>query len=225
MATAELTAEKKPSGLDQEQRLILHSIGWDDYQAISKALTGRHVRLAYDRGTLEFMTISPTHGRYNWLIGRLIATLTEELGMPILGFSDMTCDRPDLERGMEPDQCFYLTNEARMRGKQTVDLAVDPPPDLGIEIDITRSSRRRLRVYAALGIPEAWLFDGDKIQVYRLNTEGQYVESERSLYFPLQAIEQLTAFLRRGSQTDENTLIRSFREWVREQIAQGWADR
>ena len=129
-----------------EQRFVLRSVDWESYRKISDALRGRHLHLTYDRGTLEFMTISPCHGNCSRLLGRLIVTLTEELGLPILAFGDMTCDREDLERGVEPYECFFLENEPAVRGRDAIDFRTDPPPDLVAEIDISRSSRRRLGV-------------------------------------------------------------------------------
>jgi Uma2 family endonuclease len=224
MATAELTDEREPSTvqLDHDQRILLHGIEWEQYQAISKALNGHHLRLSYDGESLELMTKSFPHGRFSRLIGRMIGVLTEELKLPLTGCGDMTLDREDLERGIESDEGFYITNEPLVRGKENIDLSVDPPPDLGIEIDISRSSQRRLRIYEAIKVPEVWLFDREKIRVYRLDAEGKYAEAERSQYFPLRRMDELTAFLLRANEMEENSLIRSFREWVREQIAEGW---
>ncbi len=198
---------------------MLRAVDWETYRAISTALKGRHLRLTYDRGTLEFMTISPRHGNFSWLLGRLIVTLTEELGLPIRGFSDMTCDREDLERGAEPDECFYLENEPKIRDKDEIDLQSDPPPDLVVEIDISRSSLRRLGIYEALRVPEVWRYDGEILQVRRLNAQGEYQVVEQSGHFPRIPIGELAGFLARRNQTDENSLVREFRAWVRQQMA------
>jgi len=227
MATAELATEEKslPVEANHDQRFVLHCIEWDQYQAISKALTGHHVRLSYDGESLELMTISHRHGNFSRLLSRLISVLTEELGLPLRSCGDMTLDREDLERGIESDEGFYITNEPLIREKDEIDLSIDPPPDLGIEIDLSRSSRRRLRIYEAIRVPEVWLFDGEKIRVYQLSPQGGYVEVDRSQYFPFLRMEDLIAILARRTQMDENSLIRSFREWVRDQIAKGWASK
>lgn len=217
MATASLLPQQSASVPDG-QRFLLRGADWATYRKISDALTRSHVRLTYDRGKLEFMTISSTHGNYSWLIGRLIATVTEELELPVKGFSDMTCDREDLERGLEPDDCFYLANEPLVRNKDSIDLAIDPPPDLAVEVDITRNSRTRLSIYAALRVPEVWRFDGEQLVIHQLQAHGQYIEVERSRYFPFLSGADVVRFLRQRTQMDENNLVRSFREWVREQI-------
>jgi Uma2 family endonuclease len=202
-----------------EQRFVLRSVDWDAYRKVSDALKGRHLHLTYDRGTLELMTISPLHGNCSRLLGRLIVTLTEELGLPVRAFGDMACDREDLERGVEPDECFYLENEPRVRDKDAIDLRTDPPPDLVAEIDISRSSRRRLGVYGALGVPEVWRYDGEVLQVLRRDAQGEYQVVQQSLHFPRVPVQELAQFLARRNQTDDNSLVREFHAWVRQQLA------
>ena len=127
----------------------------------------------------------------------------------------MTCEREDVAQGIEPDECFYITREPQIRDKDEVDLAVDPPPDLGIEVDVTRSSLNRLSIYAALKVPEVWRFDGEKLQVHRLDPSGEYELVDRSQFFPAIPIGEICTFLERRKSEDENSLARSFRDWVR----------
>lgn len=200
------------------QRLVLRGIAWDDYQTIAHTLEGRHVRLSFDRGTLEFMTISPLHGHLSRLLAQLIFVLTEELGLPRKSFGDMTCDREDLERGIEPDECFYLTHEPEVRNKEHLDLTTDPPPDLAIEIDVTHSPRNRLSIYAALGVKEVWRFQNETLTAQQLNDDGGSEEIQTSHHFPNLQISHITAFLNRRNQLDENSLIREFRQWVQQNL-------
>jgi Uma2 family endonuclease len=204
--------------LPREQRFVLRCVDWQTYRTISEALNGRHLRFTYDQGTLEFGSVSSRRASCSHLLGRLIIVLTEELGIPVRGFGDMTCDREDLECGVEPDESFYIGNEPRVRDKEDIDLTTDPPPDLLVEIDISRSSRRRLGIYAALGGPEVWRSDGETLEVYRLH-EGRYAVSDSSQHFPQIPVRELAGFLRRRPQVDENSLVKSFREWVRQQIS------
>lgn len=199
---------------DVEQRFVIGAINWSSYQDIARALTGRHVRLTYDRGSLEFMTISGKHGKLSRLIGQLIAALADELGIPRGQYGDMTCDNESAMRGLEPDECFYLTNEPIVRGKDDIDLTVDPPPDLAVEVDLSPSRRDRLSVYPALGIPEVWRYDGAMLTVHQLDVSGAYVEATTSLYFPTISIAGVAEFIDRRTQLDEASLLRSFREWV-----------
>lgn len=199
-----------------EQRFALNSIDWQSYRAISNALTGRHLRITYDRGRLELMTISRLHGTFCFLFAQIIAILTDEFSLPCGGCRDMTCDRESLERGIEPDECFYIENEAKVRGKDNLDMSVDPPPDLAVEIDISRDSRRRLSIYAALGVPEVWRFDGTSLTVYVRQTDGEYEAVAVSPHFPSVPPTEIEAILKRRQEMDDNALMRLFRARVRE---------
>jgi Uma2 family endonuclease len=220
-AVAPATSEPRPAleMTEREQRFSLGAISWATYQEIARALNGRHVRLTYDCGRLEFMTISPRHGRLSRLLAQLVAALADEMGVPRVQFGDMTCDNEDALRGLEPDECFYLENEPLVRDREEIDLTVDPPPDLAIEIELSPSTKDRLAIYAALKVPEVWRFDGHRLTVHQLTDDGQYMESSESRYFPKISISELVGFIERRTQMDENSLLNSFREWVRKVLA------
>jgi Uma2 family endonuclease len=205
-----------------EQQFVLYDVGWSRYTRLLKDLDDRHVRLTYDQGTLELMTLSHKHEVCNHLLGRFFETLTEELNVVIKGGGSTTFRRRDRRRGLEPDLCYWIANEPRVRGKDVIDLRRDPPPDLAIEIEITRSALDRMGIYAALGVPEVWRFDGRVLQAFRLGPEGKYVACERSPMFPFLPLDKIGAFVQRREEVDETTLVRSFRAWVREQVAQSW---
>ena len=116
-------------------------------------------------------------------------------------------------KGIEPDQCFYIQNEAAVRGKKRIDLTVDPPPDLALEIDVT--SRTRTDTYAALGVPELWRREGQTIHIYQLQS-GQYVEVQESPTFPDWSLQDQISRCVTKSQTEgQNKAMRAFREWIR----------
>src|SRR5438067_1421340 len=132
------------------QSVLLHGIDWPTYRRLLRVFDGRPgIRLTYDRGALEIRTTSPLHEHYRRLLGRMIEALTEELNIPLAGYGSMTFRRPR-KRGLEPDQCYWIAEEARMRGRDSIDLRVDPPPELIVEIDITSSSLNRMGIYATL---------------------------------------------------------------------------
>ena len=204
-----------------EQRFVLRGVDWSGFRTLAEALGERRVRLAYDGESLELMTVSRIHEKWSRLFGRLIVALTEELGLPIDSAGSPTLDREDVRRGLEPDECFYLQNEPLVRAKDDIDLAVDPPPDLAIEIDISQSSLNRLQIYQALAIPEVWRFDGQVLEIHRRGPDGRYALAECSGHFPFLPLSELVAFLQQHRQMDENSLIRSFRVWIRELVADG----
>ena len=137
----------------------------------------------------------------------------------VVRLRDMTCKREDIEKGFEPDNCFYVQNEPRMRQKLEIDLTVDPPPDLAIEIEVSRSAMQKITsIYAAFGVPEVWRFDGNKLQAYEL-IDGGYQPRESSLEFPQLPLEKVEELARQVGQVRELTLIGGFRRWVREKFA------
>ena len=202
-------------------RFLLKNISWQTYEALLKDLESqRGIRLTYDRGLLEIMTPLAPHERNSRLIGRLVEALTEELNIEICSLGSLTCKREDLARGLEPDECYYIQNEPVIRSLEQIDLNQDPPPDLAIEIDITSSSINRLALYAALGVPEVWRYDGSRLIIYQLEG-GEYKVCDRSSTFPLITSSEIIRFLELRKSNGETALIRLFREWVRNQVQQG----
>lgn len=202
-------------------RFLLKNISWQTYEALLKDVESQPgLRLTYDQGILEIMTPLAPHERNSRLIGRLVEALTEELNIEICSFGSLTCKREDLARGLEPDECYYIQNEPVIRSLEQIDLNQDPPPDLAIEIDITSSSINRLALYAALGVPEVWRYDGSRLIIYQLEG-GEYRVCDRSSTFPLITSSEIIRFLELRKSNGETTLIRLFREWVRNQVQQG----
>jgi len=201
-----------------EERQVLTGVDWARYESLLREYEGRHFRLTYDRGTLEIMTVSPWHERAKKLLARLLEALAEELDIPVLGFGNWTMREELIARGLEPDECWYIQHEGLVRDKREIDLRVDPPPDLVVEVEVSRSVLDRLHIYAALKIPEVWRFDGQTLVVCLLGEDGEYVESPKSLTFPQPALEGLPLFFAQWDKVDQTRLIKSFRAWVRDRL-------
>ena len=201
--------------------VVLKNISWQTYESLVNELAEqRGIRLTYDRGTLEIMTPSARHEGNKQILGRFVETVTEELNVEIRSLGSLTCRREDLERGLEPDQCYYIENEEIVRSLNQINLNQDPPPDLVIEIDITSSSINRLELYASLGVPEVWRYDGSRLIFYQLEAQ-EYVEREVSPHFPFLSPSEIMGFLERQKDVGETSMIRGFRQWVRSQIQSG----
>ena len=185
-------------------------------------LGDRPIRLTYDRGDLEFMAPSFNHERCAGRLGRLVETLAEELDIDILAGRSTTFKRKDLERGLEPDECFYIRNEPLIRGKKELDLLHDPPPDLAIEVDISRSFLDRQGIYASLAVPEIWRFDDEALTVYRLRPDGDYEPAPQSTSFPLLPLAEVAGLLHQTDPVSDTAMVRFFRAWIRERILPAW---
>jgi len=205
--------------LPATQSLLLDGVDWITYTRLLRALNNRpSVRLTYDRGSLEIMTLTHEHESYAHLLGRFVVVLTEEFGLPIKGGGSTTFRRRKRRKGLEADESYWIANEPLVRGKDSIDLRIDPPPDLALEIDVSHSSLNRLAIYAALRVPEVWRREGETLVCYLLGTDGKYAVNTTSRVFPGLAPADLMRFLTLRGQMDENALVRQFRAWIRQQF-------
>ncbi len=199
------------------QRVLLQDVTWPELEEILSELGDqRAARIAYNHGTLEIMTPLPEHEFSKEIIGDLLKALLEELDMEFVSLGSTTFKNMAMTQGIEPDQCFYIQNEQRVRGHSRIDLTIDPPPDLALEIDVT--SRTHLDVYLGLRVPELWRFDQGELGIYSLRTDG-YQQSTTSPNFPgLPLLTVIPEYLRQSRSIGRNKAIKAFRNWVRSRI-------
>jgi Uma2 family endonuclease len=198
-----------------EKRVTFHHLNWQSYQQILHALPqSRSTRLTYDRGVLEITMPLEEHEFARELIGIFIRILVIELGLKIKTMGSTTLEREDLDRSPEPDNAYYIQTYALVAGR-TIDLTQDPPPDLVVEVDITHTDIDKLRLYAAMGVPEFWRYGGQGWRIYQLQ-DSQYQEVETSPTFPFVPKTKLYEFLEQAQQ-DEVEAEAVFRAWVRQQ--------
>ncbi|MGG6240139.1 Uma2 family endonuclease [Nodosilinea sp. AN01ver1] len=199
-------------------QVVLQGVSWATYQGLIRDLeSAPGKRLTYDQGTLEIMVPLPPHESYKKLMGRMVEVTTEETETEIRSLGSTTWNREDLSKGLEPDQCYYIQHEQAVRGKDEIDLAIDPPPDLAIEIDNTSSSLDRMAIYAALGVPEVWRFDGTALTIFAL-VNGEYCPQAVSTVLPLLRQDALLRFLQTSQTMGETSWVRTFRQWIRAQL-------
>ncbi|OUL22941.1 hypothetical protein BV378_23840 [Nostoc sp. RF31YmG] len=181
--------------IQSPDRVLLNNISWQTYQFLVKNFEQQPgMWLTYDRGLLEIRIPLDPHETYKKLLGRLVEVLTEELEVEIRSLGSRTCDREDLARGLEPDQCYHIQNEQAVWDKEQIDLSKDPPPDLAIEVDISSSSINRLDIYVDLGVPEVWHYDEQALKMYRLEN-NQYQNCSHSIAFPFLTLSDIERFL------------------------------
>ena len=195
-------------------RFVFYDVDWDFYEMTLQRLGGRNVRVSYDGKDLEIMSPLPEHETWKCNIRRLIEVLCDTLNIPLVGRGSTTLKLRKKGKGVEPDQCYYVQNESLIRSSRQPDLQTDPPPDLVVEVDVTSSSVDRQQIYADLGVPEIWRFDGETIEGLELGPDGKYRPREFGAAFPFLRVADLAPFVRRGAETDHTTLAREFREWV-----------
>lgn len=199
------------------QQLLMTEVSWEMYEQLLEEFgEKRSSRINYSQGVLEIMVPSPEHEVDKVMIGDFIKILLEELEIEFRSLGSTTFKSETMQQGIEADDCFYIEQEAAIRGKTRIDLEIDPPPDLALEIDLT--SRTHFRNDQALGVKELWRFKGRELEINTLQA-GEYIQVEESphfLGFPLS--EVIPQYLDRCQNEGRNRIMKAFRSWVRTRI-------
>jgi len=199
------------------QSTVLHDVEWQQFESILQDLGDkRSSRIAYLNGVLEIVMPLPEHEKIKVLISYFVQVLMDEMGIDFEGFGSTTFKRVDKLAGLEPDDCFYIQNNVAMRGIRKLDMTIDPPPDLAIEVDVT--SKTKFDVYRILGVPELWLYD-QSLKIYILR-DGEYVESQLSPIFgdiPIRDV--IPQFLEISLSQGRSTAMKAFRLWMQENLS------
>jgi Uma2 family endonuclease len=195
--------------------IVWKDVSWDFYRAMLREFDEQPSRINYDRGTLEIMTLSLEHESYKTVIGLMMGLLALHLKMRVKHGGSTTLKRLTKKKGLEADQCYWIANEPAVRRKKRIDLRVDPPPDLVIEIDVMHSVVNREKIYAALGVPEMWVLNRDvKLAAFALE-QGAWKSIESSLSFPFLRVAELNPFVARIGVDDDTSVLADFSEWLR----------
>jgi Uma2 family endonuclease len=199
------------------QSIQLQDINWNEFEAILEELGDKRAsRIAYSDRVLEIRMPLPEHEVDKESIGDMVKILLEELDINNECFGSTTFKRQDMMKGIEPDQCFYIRNYAVMIGKRRLDLTIDPPPDLAIEVDVT--SKTGLDAYQGLGVAELWRVEEGKLRISVLEG-GQYIDAEASPHFPnLPLRETISEFLERSQTEGRSQTLKAFRRWVQDRM-------
>lgn len=205
-----------------DQKVVLRHVHWETYERLLADLVDSSApRLTYDRGTLEIMSPLPEHERYNRAIASIVETVADEWNIEFDNLGSTTFRREDLERGFEPDSCFYIRSVDQIQGKRQIDLTIDPPPDLVIEIDPptawapAHSSLDKLALYASMSVPELWRYDGQSLRILVLES-GAYQKQEGSRALPGLAAATLSTLMEESKTLKRPAWLRRVRAWARE---------
>lgn len=195
--------------------LIINDVPWEDYEELLTQMENKPgYRVTYDEGRLMIMSPRSDHEYPKEVVYRLATALAEETDTLLETFGSTTYRRKRKAKGAEPDTSFYVQHAELMVGHIDLDLEVDPPPDVVVEIDTTNESSVKFPIYAALGVNEIWLYDGTQTRFYQL-IENKYVETETSIAFPLLTSKVLTEFVEKSKTEGQTKTLKAFRQWVR----------
>jgi Uma2 family endonuclease len=198
-----------------QEKVLLAGVRWETFKALLADLgEDRSCRIAYDKGLLEIRMPTQEHEIPKGMIESFVEAIADELEIEVMKLGRLTLEREDLSRAVEPDTCFYIQNETRVRGKK-INLLNDPPPDLVLESDYTNSSLNKFTIYASLGVPELSRYRQKKLQVYRL-VEDKYELSAHSLAFPFLPLTEVPDFIEQSQTIGQRAAVRLFRTRIRE---------
>jgi Uma2 family endonuclease len=210
-----------------ESPTTLYGVAYDQYVKLRDNPRNDHLRMTYFDGVLELMSPEQRHEQGGHRLGHIIYAVAAVFEVPYLMAGSTTFRKgpltlPRTKRstqgvGKEPDESYHFANLAAIRGKGHIDLEIDPPPDLWVEVDNRASSRGRLPLYAALRVPEVWQYRVRRGTLWfgRL-VDDRYEEIERSLSLPMLTPALVLELLARGAEApDDGTWDRQMREWLR----------
>lgn len=213
--------------LTPNSALLLRGLSWADYLQLLQALgDDRPTRCTFSQSCLELRMPSRHHEIVNRLLAKIVVALVEEWGGNVRDLGSSTWNQPQFAQGAEPDSCFYIQNADRIQGLNP-QIPDNLPPDLIIEVDIASSCQRRLPLYAALGVPEIWLYQGSNlaegtIVILGLGHEATapspatYSPQPASLAFPALSPQQLQAWVQQGAEQGDIPLLRQVRQFCRQ---------
>lgn len=198
-------------------RVLLRGVSWETYERLlDEHDESAGPRFTYDDGFLEIMTLSIEHEDPNRMLALLVELILIEWDEDFRTAGSNTFKSAKLKKGFEPDTSFYISHTDAIRGRKRLDLAVDPPPDLVIEVEVTEPFLPRLPIFAAMRVPEVWLCEGDAVRILRFD-RGNYREYKRSAALTPLSADVITDFLRRSFRSKRPAWARAVREWAQAQ--------
>jgi Uma2 family endonuclease len=196
------------------QCVIVQGVSWETYAClVADFADSSGTRMAYDQGTLEFMAPSLHHEQVADLLADVVKAAAEAHELNVVPAGSTTFKRQDVQRGFEPDASFYIQHAEAVQGHTAIDLDRDPPPDVIIEIDLSHPSLDKFPIYATLGVPEVWRYEGQQVHIYR-RTEDAYTEMAASATLPGVTSVHLTQLVQTGLTLPRLTWIRRVRAWA-----------
>lgn len=206
MSTAEL-----PRGVSgpTELGVVLEGVSWETYEKLIEGFGDRRSYTTYDRGTMEIgMSPGRKHERGADVLVSLVSAIRDRKDLPIEAGGSVTHRHPELAKGVEPDACYWIANEAVMRGVDELDLKKHPAPDLVIEIDVAASSIDRIEIFHSLGVPEVWRVSKSGLEFLVRGDQGSYEPHETSSCFPFVDRQRVEQAVREARTLGESAALR-----------------
>ena len=206
-----------------EERGVIRGASWQIYDRLTDALgESAAVRVAYDGEDMEIMVVGPIHERLKELLGSFISEIAVGLEIDFEPLGSTTWKRPELDRGLEADLCYYF-DSAKMRASEEAverdsnNVADYPNPDLAVEVDYSSPTIDRPGIYAALKVPEVWRFHDEKVLIEGLGQDGAYTTASASRFLFVRS-DEVTRWVVEEKSNNRRDWIRRLRDWVQIEV-------
>lgn len=214
----EISEESIALAIEERKHAVFFDVSWETYEDLLDLYPTRHnPKLFYNQGVLELMPL-PKHDNPIRLFDEIFTVVAETFGFDWENFGSSTYKLEIFGRGFEPDSSYYLNENAKlMRGKEKFDLAIDPPPDLIFEVDVTSSSMNEFIMFSEFGVAEIWIYERNQLNILQLK-KGEYVESAESLFLPKITGKILTNFINESRRMPRPEWREKMRERARQNL-------
>jgi Uma2 family endonuclease len=214
MTTTATTVDRSTRAED-DQCVVLRDIGWKGYSTLLRLRGERPVpRMVYLDGSVYLLSPSFPHEYLKERLGIFVMEVVVGLDVPCMPSGSTTFRRRARRGGVEGDQTYYLANLARIRGKRTINLRKDPPPDLAVEAVVTHEADEAVEVYRRIRVPEVWVCDQSRLSILVLQADGRYAEVDRSGVFPMLTASEIHSWMTRDLYEDITPWAKELRKWV-----------
>lgn len=204
--------------LPEKMDVTFGNTTWNDYETLlCEVGEASHLRISYNRGNLNIMTLSSLHENYSALVQDIIRQISMQKRIKVLCYKSSTIKVSKALKGVEPDGCFYVQSADKLPNKLRIDFSRDPMPDIVLEIDIYHDSKAKFEIYAGFGVKEIWRYDGEKFGIYELQKNAEYKEVKRSKSLPILTAKVLTDLLNQSNEKDQYEILLAFEEWLKTQ--------
>ncbi len=208
---------------ERARNFVFERADWAFYERALELGESQRIRINYDCGRMEVMTRTDVHESIKTAIARVLEMYAFEMDIAIEGRGEVTCRREDLEKGLEPDECYFIVNQPLRTAEGHLDLINGPPPDLAIEIEVSRTVVARQPILASLRVPEVWRIDEERITPMELRGT-EYIALEKSRFFPDLDFVELNRFLRMAL-NGQHAALKAFQTWINANRGRGWEHR
>jgi Uma2 family endonuclease len=219
MSSATLRSQETVAGLPplmvRNTALLLSGVTWEGYRALRDDPRNDGLRLYYSDGEMLLKATGTLHEQLAAAWGLVLTAWARSTNTRLKSFGRWTMQRGIGEKGLEADNCYYVSNLSTVQGKESLELEHDPPPDLAIEIDVSTNSTMKFDIYAVLKIPEVWVWNGTRMLVYRLKDQ-RYQEVSASVELQGFPMDQAVSYVLDHYAEDDANILFGFLDVLNE---------